>query len=152
MAKKGGNSSCELPGQSVRRPDNRNRHYSFQGDFTWKGIKVKGYKAGGDDWSNIVRQGLIGDRGETAKFHLRYFEIAPGGYSSFERHRHEHVVIGIRGRGMVTLHKRTSEVRYLDVIYINPETPHRLSNPFDEPFGFFCIVNAKRDRPKPVKK
>ncbi len=91
---------------------------------------------------------MIGDCGETAKFHLRYFEIMPEGYSSFETHKHEHVVIGIRGRGKARLNKRNIDIKFLDVLYINPNTPHRFYNPYKEPFGFFCIVNAKRDRPK----
>jgi hypothetical protein len=41
---------------------------------------------------------------------------------------------------------------FLDTLYIAPEAPHQLSNPFREPFGFFCIVNAKRDKPKMIKK
>lgn len=145
-------SSCEIPAKKGRKADNRNRYYPFQSDFRWKGVKVRNYKTKGDDWSEIARQVLIGDRGETTKFHLRYFEIGPGGYSSFETHKHEHVVIGIRGRGKARLNRINMDINFLDVIYINPDTPHRLYNPFGEPFGFFCIVNAKRDRPRPVKR
>lgn len=153
MSKKVHYSSCEVPeATDKRRGSNRNRHYPFQDDFTWKGIKVQKYKPGGDDWTEIVRQVLVGACGETTKFHLRYFEIRPGGYSSFETHKHEHVVIGIRGSGRARLNRRCIDIKFLDVLYINSHTPHRLYNPHDEPFGFFCIVNAKRDRPKPVKK
>jgi ribulose-bisphosphate carboxylase large chain len=42
-------------------------------------------------------------------------------------------------------------MEYLDTLYIAPEVPHQLTNPYKEPFGFFCIVNAKRDRPKLLK-
>ena len=152
MAKKPQYSSCELPVNPGKISKNRNRHYRFKSDFTWRGVKVRKYKKSGEDWSQIARQALIGESGETAKFHLRYFEIDPGGFSSFETHKHEHVVIGIRGKGRARLGRRTVEINYLDVLYINPDTPHRLYNPSDGPFGFFCIVNAKRDRPKPVKK
>jgi ribulose-bisphosphate carboxylase large chain len=151
MSKKVRYSSCEIPLETNRKAGNRNRHYPFQSDFTWKGVKVHKYKSGGDDWSEIARQVLIGDSCETTKFHLRYFEIKPGGYSSFETHKHEHVVIGIRGKGKAKLNKRHVDINFLDVLYINTETPHRLYNPCKKPFGFFCIVNAKRDRPKPVK-
>jgi quercetin dioxygenase-like cupin family protein len=146
------NSSCELPAKPSKKSDNRNRHYHFRSDFSWKGVKVRHYKTEGDDWSGVIRQVLIGDHGETANFHLRYFEIGPGGYSSFETHNHEHVVIGVRGTGKAKVGRRTKNVKFLDVLYINPDTPHRLYNPFEEPFGFFCIVNAERDRPRPVKK
>ena len=151
MRKKARHASCEVPLKPGGKTDNRNRQYAFQGDFTWKGVKAGRYKDDGEDWSGIVRQVLIGGRGETAKFHLRYFEIKPGGCSSYETHRHEHVVVGIRGRGRARLNRRNIDINYLDVLYINPDTPHRLDNPYIEPFGFFCIVNAERDRPRSVK-
>lgn len=129
--------------------------YKHKGNFTWKGIKTEKYKPTGRDWADIVRQTLIGNHGETTKFHLRYFEIAPNGYSSFEMHKHEHVVVGIRGKGICIVRnprsseaEKTYEIGFLDTLYIQPDAPHQLRNPFNEPFGFFCIVNAKRDRPK----
>jgi ribulose-bisphosphate carboxylase large chain len=94
---------------------------------------------------------LIGAHGETTKFHVRYFEISQGGNSSFEKHRHEHVVICIRGRGALLFGKKKRPMEYLDTAYISPDTPHQLTNPYQEPFGFLCIVNAKRDRPKLLK-
>lgn len=152
MSGKSEYSSCELPVKAAGKSGNRNRYHPFQSDYRWKGVKVQKYKDEGEDWSGIARQVLIGASGESAGFHVRYFEISPGGYSSFETHRHEHVVIGIRGEGRARINRRTIEVKYLDVLYINPNTPHRLYNPYEEIFGFFCIVNARRDRPKPVKK
>ncbi|NOX20129.1 MAG: cupin domain-containing protein [Nitrospirae bacterium] len=145
---------CELPLKHTRGTyKNRNRLYRFKKEsFSWNGIRVQPYKPGGDDWQKIIRQVIIGSHGESTRFHLRYFEISPGGNSSFETHKHEHVVICIRGKGRVRLGKRTVEMGYMDVLYISPETPHQLMNPYDEPFGFFCIVNARRDKPKPVNK
>lgn len=132
--------------------ERKSRLYKHKGDFTWRGIKTEKYKPKGGDWADIVRRVLIGNHGEATRFHLRYFEISPGGYSSFERHRHEHVVICVRGRGKVLTGKRRHTLNFLDTLYIAPDEPHQLSNPFDEPFGFFCIVNARRDRPKILKR
>jgi len=130
----------------------RNRIYRHRGDFTWSGIRTEKYKASTEkDWADIIRRVLIGNHGEETLFHVRYFEIAPGGYSSLERHRHEHVVIVVRGRGKVRLGRRSEEVGFLDTVFIKPDTPHQLLNPFSEPFGFICIVNAERDRPIPMK-
>ncbi len=128
--------------------DNKSALYKYTGKFTWEGVKTEQYKVSGKDWSDIIRKTFIGIRGETTRFHLRYFEIAPGGYSSFEKHRHEHVVIGIRGKGICVINKKKYIVNYLDTLYIAPSAPHQLRNPYKEPFGFFCIVNAKRDKPK----
>jgi ribulose-bisphosphate carboxylase large chain len=128
--------------------ENKSRLYKYKGGFRWKDIKTERYKRTGFGWSDIARQTLIGNFGETTKFHLRYFEIAPGGYSSFEMHKHEHVVIGINGKGVCFVKKKEYEITFLDTLYIEPFAPHQLRNPYKEPFGFFCIVNAKRDKPK----
>ncbi len=126
----------------------KSRLYKYKGASLWQGIKIETYKPASQDWAHVIRQTLIGTRMEATKFHLRYFEIAPLGYTSFEIHKHEHVVIGIRGKGLCTVGKKNYPLGFLDVLYIEPNAPHQLKNPFDEPFGFFCIVNAKRDRPK----
>lgn len=125
---------------------NKNRLYKHK-NFKWQGIKTERYKSIKGGWADIVRQTLIGNHGEATKFHLRYFEIAPGGCSSFEKHRHEHVVVCVRGKGKVLTGKKIHPMTFMDMIYIAPDTPHQLKNPFKGPFGFFCIVNANRDKP-----
>ena len=152
MRHKHEHSSCELPETRRKTKVNQNRHYRFLDNFRWTGVKVCEYKKGGNNWDNIARQTLIGAGNESTAFHLRYFEIAPDGYSSFEKHKHEHVVIGVRGKGKARINRRNIELNVMDVLYIKPDEPHRLFNPFNEPFGFFCIVNAKRDLPVPADK
>ena len=150
---------CDFATTSKKSVTNRTRFYKHKGGCTWQGIKTEGYKTKGSHWTDVIRRFIIGNHQESAKFHLRYFEILPGGFTSFEKHKHEHVVIGIRGKGKVFCGKPESiragkqyEMNFLDTLYIAPDTPHQLSNPFHEPFGFFCIVNAKRDKPNPLKK
>jgi len=150
MRNKSNYSSCDLPEVPVKKQRNQNRHYRFQNSYTWKGVRVREYKSGGDNWQGIARQTLIGEGGESAKFHLRYFEIEPDGYSSLEKHKHEHAVIIARGKGRAKINRRNIDLNFMDVLYIKPNESHRLYNPFKEPFGFFCIVNAKRDRPVPA--
>jgi len=126
----------------------KNRTFHHRGDFTWKGIRTENYKVEEGSWSSILRRVLIGNNNENTRFHVRYFEIAPGGFSSFEMHKHAHVVIVVRGKGKARIGKRSRTVNFMDTLYIKGLTPHQLSNPFEEPFGFLCIVNAKRDRPR----
>jgi quercetin dioxygenase-like cupin family protein len=92
---------------------------------------------------------LLGAAGEPAAFQLRYFEIAPGGFSSHERHRHTHAVLVVRGHGRVRIGGRSRAVGPMDFIYIPPGTPHQF-RAGREPFGFVCPVDAVRDRPRPV--
>jgi len=35
-------------------------------------------------------------------------------------------------------------------VYVPPLVPHRWVNPYSEPFGFLCTVDAERDKPQPV--
>jgi ribulose-bisphosphate carboxylase large chain len=139
-------SAAEISGAAS---GNRSVIYPFAGDFTWTGVPQERYKAEDGTWAAIARTVLIGARGESALFDLRYFEIAPGGHSSLEKHEHEHVVICIRGSGTLLIDGALAELNFLDTAYLAPNDPHQLCNPFAEPFGFFCIVNHLRDRPRP---
>ena len=90
---------------------------------------------------------LVGETGENTAFHLRYFEIAPGGFSSFEQHAHEHAVFVLRGQGEVQLGEQVHALGHGDVVYVAHER-HQFRNPSaTEPLGFLCIVDAQRDRP-----
>lgn len=125
--------------------------YKHKGDCKWAGIKTEAYKPLKGNWNKIIRRVLAGDALKT-KSHVRYFEIAPGGMSSFEKHKHEHIVIGIKGEGKVLLEKSTYKINFLDIVYVSPKTPHQFLNPFKEPFGFLCVVSAKRDKPVNITK
>jgi quercetin dioxygenase-like cupin family protein len=151
---------CDVGDKKKNKAINKTRFYNYKGNFSWQGIKTEKYKDKRsirikdkeNDWAGIVRKVLIGNHNESTKFHLRYFEIAPGGFSSLEKHKHEHVVIGIRGKGKCLCGERNYVLNFLDTLYIVPNAPHQLSNPFKKPFGFLCIVNAKRDKPKIIMK
>ena len=143
---------CDVDKRKKTKTKNITRLYKHKGNFTWQNIKPEKYKTEGNDWARIIRKVLIGNHNESTKFHLRYFEISPGGYSSFEKHKHEHVIVGLRGKGYALCRKKKYELNFLDTLYVSSNTPHQLSNPFHEPFGFLCIVNAKRDRPIILKK
>jgi S-methyl-1-thioxylulose 5-phosphate methylthiotransferase len=149
MKGKSETSFCEMQRKkrAVRGRGNRSVLYRHKGGCRWEGIEDERYKVEDGGWADVVRRVLIGTHGESTKFHVRYFEISPGGFSSLERHGHEHVVICIRGGGIVRTGRRKRNMGFLDTLYISPDTVHQLSNPFDEPFGFLCVVNADRDRP-----
>src|SRR5262249_23252175 len=95
-------SSCEVSA----RPKvwvSGSRVLRCDGSFRWHGVEAAAYKEGGEHHRGVTRMQLAGGQGESTAFHLRYFEIAPGGYSSLEKHVHEHVVTVLRGAGEVQL-------------------------------------------------
>jgi len=145
-------SSCEVPEPQVRsvRP-----YLRFDpATFTWSGVPMQDYKPALDTalaWQGVTRHVLVGAAGEPTAFQLRYFEIAPGGFSSLERHQHAHAVVVLRGRGRVRVGEEVIDVRPFDLVYVSPEVAHQFQNADPaEPFGFLCPVDALRDAPRPV--
>lgn len=112
---------------------------------TYPGVEVTTYKDEPGTWVAVTRRVLA--EGSDTEFETRYFEVAPAGYTSFERHEHEHVVIVQRGRGRVRLNDGWSEIGPGDIVHVASHTPHQFVNAGDEPFGIVCIVDRERDRP-----
>lgn len=119
------------------------------GEYRWGGVSLREYKGEGDHFKWITRQTLLGEGPdeEALGFLTRYFEIQPGGYSSLERHQHPHAVMVVRGTGQVQLERETHLVAPFDCVYIAPGSVHQFQATGDEPLGFLCIVDRKRDRP-----
>lgn len=152
-------SSCELPlpGQPIsaasRVSEKGSRLHRFRAaesaasPHVWAGVPLQEYKPVADHHCGVSRSVLIGESGEQTRFHLRYFEIAPGGYSTLEHHRHEHVVVVLRGSGEVRLDGNWHAVGFGDTVYVAPDEVHQLRNHGEEPFGFLCLVDAERDKP-----
>ncbi|MFQ5653390.1 MAG: RuBisCO large subunit C-terminal-like domain-containing protein [Planctomycetota bacterium] len=128
------------------------RHLAIDGDYRWREREMIAYKNSGElPFQGIQRSELIGRNGEQTAYNLRYFEIEPGGFSSLEKHRHTHTIIGVRGKGTLLrgrgTDQRSASVAPFDVAYIPPLEVHQLRNDSSEPFGFFCVVDRDRDRP-----
>lgn len=115
----------------------------------WEGVEAEGYQPGVTG-TGVARHTIVGGRKETADasgpaLEVRYFEVQPGAVSRMEKHAHEHYVIVSRGIGYAILGSELSEVAANDVVYVAPLELHQFVNRGDEPFGFFCVVDAYRD-------
>lgn len=138
-------SSCEVKDNNL---DTILEYLQFKSDYTWIGRSITEYKdIDNPDFFNITRQELTGRFGENTAFDLRYFEIGSQGYSSLERHVHEHVIICIYGIGELIIGDITLKLKPFDIAYVPPMKIHQLKNNSSNPFGFLCIVDHKRDKP-----
>jgi mannose-6-phosphate isomerase-like protein (cupin superfamily) len=115
--------------------------------FRWEGVEVKPYKGEGTHFSGVTRQVLF-HGGEGLGCELRYFEVAPGGWSSLERHHHAHAVMIIRGAARVLVGDRIVHARAHDLVRVAPLTWHQFQVWGDEPLGFVCMVDCGRDTPE----
>lgn len=114
----------------------------------WEGVEVEGYRPGAA--VGVERHTIVGGRkadpGESGpKLELRYFELQPGAVSRLEKHEHEHYVIIRRGEGYAIVGESVTPVGPNDVVYVGPMEIHQFLNRGQEPFGFYCIVDACRD-------
>jgi mannose-6-phosphate isomerase-like protein (cupin superfamily) len=126
--------------------DEKTIHRKAKG-YRWEGVAELPYKE--DDralFKSITRQVLFADpelHGE-----LRYFEMAPGGFSTLERHEHMHAVLILRGRGHCLVGDEVRAVETRDLVTVPAMTWHQFRATQGEPLGFLCMVNATRDKPQ----
>jgi len=117
------------------------------GDYGWAGVERLRYKEeGAAPFRDITRQVLFAQPDQACE--LRYFEVAPGGYSTLERHRHTHAVLILRGRGTVRLGADEFPVEERDLVAVEPLTWHQFRADAESALGFLCLVSKERDRPQ----
>jgi quercetin dioxygenase-like cupin family protein len=117
------------------------------GGFRWEGVDVLAYKEEGSAPFKAITRQLLFHRPEL-QCELRYFEMAPGGHSTLERHEHAHAVMIFRGHGACLVGDEVRDVEAPDLVFIPPMTWHQFRASAGEPFGFLCMVNAERDKPQ----
>jgi quercetin dioxygenase-like cupin family protein len=123
------------------------RFRTTDGAGRWEDVPVLNYKSEGSaPFKDITRQVLF----ETPELgcELRYFEIAPGGHSTLERHAHVHAVMILRGGGQCLVGSEVRAVAAHDLVSIPPMTWHQFRAAPDAPLGFLCMVNRERDKPQ----
>ncbi len=117
------------------------------GPMRWQDVAVLEYKREHDGpFRDVSRQTLFDD--PLLRCQLRYFEVAPRGHTTLERHEHAHAVLIERGRGRCLIGDRIYDVAEHDLLHVPPLTWHQFQADEHEPLGFLCMVNAERDRPQ----
>ena len=122
-------------------------HRAARTNFRWDGVELRPYKE--DEralFKTITRQVLFSDPNMAGE--LRYFEVAPGGYSTLERHEHMHAVLILRGSGHCLVGSEVKSLGTRDLVTVPPMTWHQFRATKGEPLGFLCMVNAERDKPQ----
>jgi quercetin dioxygenase-like cupin family protein len=119
----------------------------YQEEFRWDDVPSMPYKEEGSAPFKAIARQILFDEPQLG-CQLRYFEMAPGGYSTLERHEHIHAVIIFRGHGECLLGETVRAVKPFDLITIPSWVWHQFRASAGEPLGFLCMVNQTRDRPQ----
>ncbi len=124
------------------------RPFAPSGDeYRWTGVEPLRYKEEGSaPFRDVTRQTLF--RRPDLRGELRYFEVAPGGHSTLERHEHVHAVMILRGTGTALVGESVFPVNTFDLVTVPPSTWHQFRASAGVPLGFLCMVDAERDKPQ----
>lgn len=85
---------------------------------------------------------LIGPDDGAGVFHMRHFEVAPGGHSPHHSHNYEHEVLILKGRGIVKSEQGDRPCQPGDVVWVPPNEKHQFQSVGDEPLEFICLIPA----------
>lgn len=114
------------------------------GELRWHNVPVRAYGPDNSSANLATRQIMIGQEENSPHFHLRYFAVQPGGYTSLDQHAHDHGVYILHGRARLRLADEEHLVNAGDVVYISGNEVHQFFTLGEEPLGFLCIVPANR--------
>ena len=116
-------------------------------EYEWDTVAKIAYKQqdGNQTFYQVERQNIISSD-DGVDFEVRYFECGCGGYTTLEKHQHTHIVMIARGHGRVIIGQNVYDAEPFDYFVIPEWHPHQLINIGEDPFGFFCTVNARRDK------
>lgn len=113
----------------------------------WEAVELLRYKAeGAAPFRDVTRQVLFDDPALACQW--RYFEVAPGGYSTLERHEHLHAVLVLRGGGSCLVGETVHDIAEHDLVCVPRLAWHQFRAAAATPLGFLCVVNQTRDRPQ----
>jgi len=115
--------------------------------YRWESVDLLAYKQDpAAPFRDVTRQTLF--KRDDLAGELRYFEVAPGGHSTLERHQHVHAVLVLRGSGRCLVGDAVHAVAEHDLITVPARTWHQFRADADAPLGFLCLVDAVRDKPE----
>lgn len=84
---------------------------------------------------------LIGPDDKAPNFHMRQFEIAPGGHTPRHRHAWEHEVYVLGGAGKVYCeHGGEKTIRAGSVVFVRPNEEHQFLNDGWDKLTFLCLI------------
>ena len=88
---------------------------------------------------------LIGPDDGADTFHMRQFEVAPGGCTPHHEHDFEHEILILRGQGMAATPEGDRSFKTGDVIFVPAGEKHQFRNTGDTPGEFLCLIPAPED-------
>jgi len=96
-------------------------------------VKMEGVKNTSVRW-------LIGKDSPAPNFHMRLFEVEPGGHSPFHSHGFEHEIYVVEGKGQINTDKKPIPLEKGSFALVMPEEKHQFENTGNTPLKFLCMI------------
>lgn len=93
-----------------------------------------------DDCKDLDFKELIAERMRPPNFHMRLFDIAPGGHTPRHSHRWEHEVFVIEGKGKIVLEDREERLTEGDAVLVEPDELHQFVNSGKSALRLICMI------------
>lgn len=88
---------------------------------------------------------LVGPEDGAGNFHMRHFEVAPGGYTPHHQHDYEHEILILKGQGVARSTQGDRPLRPGDVVWVPANETHQFCNTGPAPLEFICLIPAPQD-------
>jgi len=85
---------------------------------------------------------LIGHDHGAKNFHMRHFEVVPGGHTPHHSHDYEHEILILSGVGVAKSEQGDNPIKANDVIFIPANEKHQFVNMGNTPLQFICLIPA----------
>ncbi len=93
----------------------------------------------------VVFRKLIAENVDAPNFHMRLFDVAPGGNTPKHTHDWEHDVYVVGGRGKIVLRDRDVPLAEGDAVFVEPNELHQFVNDGDSLLRIICVVPRPED-------
>ena len=93
---------------------------------------------------NVKMRMLIGPQENANVFHMRHFEVAPGGYTPHHQHDYEHEIVVLKGQGLARSAQGERSIQAGQVIWVPANEMHQFHNPGPSPLEFICLIPAPK--------
>jgi len=85
---------------------------------------------------------LVGPQDGAGNFHMRHFEVKPGGYTPHHSHDYEHEILVLAGSGTAKSEQGDRPFKAGDVIFVPANEKHQFINAGEDTLKFICLIPA----------
>ena len=98
-----------------------------------------------DGAAGVKMRMLVGHEDGAGNFHMRHFEIEPGGHSPHHNHDYEHEILILAGSGVAKTEQGDRPFSAGDALFVPANETHQFTNTGDAPLQFICLSPAPKD-------